>query len=391
MKIALHGGFGEKGRTSLGLEAAGIRLLLDVGINTSGSGADYYPAISAAELVRCDAILITHSHEDHIGALGWCLAHGFSGRIMMTPRTREEAPSIWSQYAEPQHQERAERAAIEPLPCPGETRIGGLRVRAGRSGHIAGGAWLWVDDGTTALGYCGDCVPGSGVFVMDPPPPCDALILDASYGEDAVGVEDRVRAIVGWVRAHRGCILPTPLQGKPLELLAILDGPVAIHASMRHSLATQIASGQWLKAGVAGQLAARLAAARDWTEAEQLPDCPLLCHDGMGLGGPSREILARGREEWTPVLFTGHVPRGSPGQRMLAEGRADWLRLPTHPTMVDNQSLVAACRPRLVLGHSADPAVLERLASHMPLLRAGARTGERLELGPEKDAACASS
>ena len=43
VKITLHGGFGEKGRTCLSIAHDGFRLLLDIGINTSGQGADIGP------------------------------------------------------------------------------------------------------------------------------------------------------------------------------------------------------------------------------------------------------------------------------------------------------------------------------------------------------------
>jgi predicted metal-dependent RNase len=47
MRLHLYGGFGEKGRTCLGVEVDGYRLLLDAGVKTSARGADYYPASSA--------------------------------------------------------------------------------------------------------------------------------------------------------------------------------------------------------------------------------------------------------------------------------------------------------------------------------------------------------
>ena len=51
MRLVLHGGFGEKGRTCMGVESDGYRLLLDAGVKTSARGSDdYYPAI-----VRSDA------------------------------------------------------------------------------------------------------------------------------------------------------------------------------------------------------------------------------------------------------------------------------------------------------------------------------------------------
>ncbi|HEY7788423.1 MAG TPA: MBL fold metallo-hydrolase, partial [Casimicrobiaceae bacterium] len=91
MRLVLHGGFGEKGRTSVAVESAGYRLLIDAGVNTSARDRDgYYPAISEAALAATDAIVITHGHEDHVGALGWCLAKGFRGRIFMTTETLQE-------------------------------------------------------------------------------------------------------------------------------------------------------------------------------------------------------------------------------------------------------------------------------------------------------------
>ena len=84
MRLMLHGGFAEKGRTCVGIEVDGYRLLLDTGVKTSATGGDYYPAISAAALRATDAIVITHAHEDHVAALGWCIARGFRGRIFMT-------------------------------------------------------------------------------------------------------------------------------------------------------------------------------------------------------------------------------------------------------------------------------------------------------------------
>ena len=155
-------------------------------------------------------------------------------------------------------------------------------------------------------------------------------------------------------------------------------------------MASQIDDERWLRPGVSEPLEAKLAAAMDWQEGEPLPRCPLLCHDGMGLSGPSRGILARALSEGAPVLFTGHLPKGSPGQRILEDGRAQWLRLPTHPTLAENRALITACRPRLVVGHSAEPAAMQRLARCLPFLRADARTGDRLDLSVEGGLLCAS-
>jgi glyoxylase-like metal-dependent hydrolase (beta-lactamase superfamily II) len=382
MRLNLYGGFGEKGRTCVGVDSDGYRLLLDAGVMTGARGdADYYPAIPKDALKALDAIVVTHGHEDHVAALGWCIAGGFGGRIFMTPETRREADLTLASYALPEHLAFVRRADIERLPV-GEAmlHLGPLRISTGRSGHVAGGVWCGVDDGRIGFDYCGDVVPGSPVFAMDPLPRCRAIVLDASYGDDDVPARERAAQIVAWIVARPdGCVLPTPLYGRSAELLAIVPGPVALAPGMRQALRAQIDS-RWLVDGTARVLWQRLDAASDWPGGGALPRAALLCHDGMGMSGPSRDILVGAAARSWATLFTGHLPAGSPGEQMVAKGRADWIRLPTHPTLTENRTLAAACAATTVLGHSCEHAVLERLARHVPRLRADLATGDCIDI-----------
>jgi Cft2 family RNA processing exonuclease len=378
MRLVLHGGFGEKGRTCVAVESDGYRLLLDAGVKTSARGRDdYYPAITGAALTATDAIVITHGHEDHIAALGWCLARGFRGRIFMTAETAREADRCLADYAAPEHRALVRQAAIERLPAAdGSLVLGPLRIATGRSGHIAGGVWCAVDDGRATFVYCGDMVPESPVFAMDPMPRCGAIALDASYGDDDVANHERALQLREWIAAQpMGCVLPTPLYGRSAELLFIIPGRVALAPGMREALQAQITGRQWLVEGAADVLLARLGAAADWQQGMALPRAALLCHDGMGMSGPSRLILELAATQGHPTLFTGHVPANSPGERMMTEGRAAWIRLPTHPTLAENVAMVAASAATTVIGHSCEPAALAQLARHIPMLRTDVATG----------------
>jgi Cft2 family RNA processing exonuclease len=381
MRLHLYGGFGEKGRTCLGVEVEGYRLLLDAGVKTSARGADYYPAILADELAATDAIVITHAHEDHVAALGWCIAGGFRGRLLMTAETGREVDLFLAAYADASHRRAAREFARDVLAVGEPIALGPLQLIAGRSGHVSGGVWCVVSDSRRSLGYCGDVVPASEVFTMDALPRCDAVVLDASYGDDDVSAHQRAQEVHDWVLAHRdGCVLPTPLSGRSAELLAIVPGPIALSEGMREALRLQIADPAWLAGEAAERLSQRLAVAADWQTGSPLPRAALLCHDGMGIAGPSREALARAAAADHPVLFTGHLPADSPGERMLAGGQATWLRLPTHPTLSENIAIAASSAATIVLGHSCERAALEQLKRHIPRLRADLATDDRLEL-----------
>ena len=383
MRLHLYGGFGEKGRTCLGVESDGYRLLLDAGVKTSARGReDYYPAIPAQALRASDALILSHAHEDHAAALPWCIAGGFAGRVLMTPETRRELAVTLPGYAAPEHLRGLERARFETLAPGGDVvRLGAFAVSTGRSGHVAGGLWCRIDDGRASFLYCGDVAPESPVFAMDAPPPADAIALDASYGDDDVPARARGAEIARWIESRpEGCVLATPLYGRSAELLAVIAGRVALAPGMREALAAQLEGVEWLADGAARVLSERLAAAADWREGMALPSAALLCHDGMGLSGPSREILAAARALGHAVLFTGHLPEGSPGAAMLAEGRADWIRLPTHPTLAQNRALTLACAATTVLGHSCARDALARLGRHIPDLRTGVATGDAVDL-----------
>jgi len=380
MMLDLLGGFGEKGRTSLAVSSGGDRILLDIGIKVGATGAEYYPALEGP-LDCIDALFVSHAHEDHVGALCWLLSRGYAGPIFMTAETRGETPATLAAYADPGDFKRF------PIPDdrieifePGDTlKSGNLTIRTGRSGHVVGGVWFAVDDGKSRMVYSADVVPDSHVFVMDTIPHCDLLVFDASYGADPVPGAERAREISEWVARHpQGCLLPTPLSGRSLELIAALPGPFAIHAGMRSSLEAQIGATAALLPGVSELLRGRLAKAADWTDADPLPSLPLLADDGMGEAGPSSRLLPRADEAGFPVLLSGHLPAGSPGDLLHRAGRADWVRMPTHPTLSGNVEIwEKAGRPE-ALGHSCATSLLDDLKSHIPSLRTQCRTGQRI-------------
>lgn len=382
IRVGLHGGFGEKGRTSVGIETGGRHVLLDVGIKVGATGRDYYPLIEDAAIRALDALFVSHAHEDHVGALSWLLSRGFRGRIFMTAETLAESPETLAHYGEREHLAAFPLvASTVEIFAPGDViDLGGLKITTGRSGHVAGGVWFAAEADGRRVVYSADVVPDSNVFIMDPLPICDLLILDASYGADPVSGRERVAAIRQWIGMHPdGCLLPTPLSGRSLELMAIMPGRFAIHAGMRAGLEAQLAADMLLPDAV-GLLRQRLRQAEEWREDEPLPSCPLLTDDGMGLAGPSAVAIPLADAKDYPVLLTGHLPEGTPANKLYSQGRADWIRLPTHPTLSGLVSIWNDADKPPVLGHSCSRAALDELHPHLPGLRTDLVTGDFIEL-----------
>ncbi|WP_306223693.1 MBL fold metallo-hydrolase [Bosea beijingensis] len=381
MRLTIYGGVGEKGRTCIGVEHGGTRLLLDAGVDTSARGIAYHPAITRAELERIDAIIVTHAHEDHVAALGWCLANGFAGRILMSAESASEADATLAAYATPEERKLAGQAPVEIVNAGMDFAIGPIAIHTGRSGHVVGGIWCHLSADGRSLGYCGDIVPDSPVFAMDALPSCDLLLVDASYGADHTPAAERGAAIKRWLANHpQGAVLPTPLSGRSVELIGLIDTPIAIHPSMREALAQQIAASTWLKPGAADILSARFAEALLWEEGQPLPEAALLVDDGMGLAGPSKAALAHARRERHPVLLTGGIPKDSPADLMLAASEAEWLRFPTHPTLPENIALAAASGAGRILAHSCNAATAAALAADIPKLVTGLKPGDTIEI-----------
>ncbi|MEK1887038.1 MAG: MBL fold metallo-hydrolase [Phyllobacterium sp.] len=379
IRVDLFGGFGEKGRTCVGMATPSTRIVCDVGIKVGAIGREYYPAIEHDQIAELDALFISHAHEDHIGGLSWLQSQGFCGQVFMTEETLSEAPAMLEQYAgngAGRNYPITLRGIKTFLPGA-QIDVGDLRIRTGRSGHVPGGVWFGAEGAGSKVVYTADVVPESNVLAMDPVPECDLLVLDASYGADSVSGNERSLAIRDWIeRQINGCLLPVPLSGKPLELMAILPGRFAIHAAMREPIAAQIAAQDAFLPGVVPVLYERLASAADWNEASPFPDCPLLTFDGMGSAGPSVKAIVRAAEQDLPILLTGHIPPQTPASALFAEKRADWIRLPTHPTRDGSIAIWQDAGRPAVVGHSCTQEALEELQPYLPTLDVTARSGQ---------------
>ena len=161
LEIVPLGGLGEFGRNLLWLKCGESSLLVDVGVSFPDEtfpGIDRIaPDLSALEGAQIDAVLLTHGHEDHIGALPLLReithapVYGFPFTLALARRRLEEAdaPLEGLQELRPREQARA-----------GEFRFTFFRV----SHSVPDSAAILIEAGGRRIFHSGD-------FKLDTDPP----------------------------------------------------------------------------------------------------------------------------------------------------------------------------------------------------------------------------
>ncbi len=328
VKLTAISGVGAKGPACFLLETGHARLLLDLGY---GPAPGQWPDVSGVG--RVDALLLSHGHRDHAGAL-------------------KLAPEVGNPplYATPAVLARLGRNGEgTALPLHGEADVCGIKVRTGRNGHAPGGIWLHFDVEGGFL-YTGDYGVESPIYAFDGPPPAATVVLDASYGDYADSMKD-CAARLAPVFERRAALVPVPPDGRGPELAYHVSAAHGIlpcisadlRASIERMASTERGS---LRPGVADELA-RIA-----REAPPItgPQGILLTGRADASDGEAASLAASWEREAEPeIVFSGYFPPGSPAQRMVDSGRARFIRWNAHPRLSDNVALARSVKAQTVV------------------------------------------
>ncbi|CAN5777420.1 MBL fold metallo-hydrolase [soil metagenome] len=317
-----------------------MRLLLDLG-RVAGPGG--MPDLSATGPV--DAILLSHMHPDHAGALALAGEAG-DPPIHATPLT---AASLALDGA-------------RPLPLHGEACIAGLTVRTGRNGHAPGGIWLHLGVGDGLL-FCGDLAFRSPLYPFDRPPPAASVVLDASFGlrDDPPGLH--LRDLAASVAEGGPMLLPAPAWGRGPELALAahrLGARVALDRPLRDVLAVLASAPAAILPAAMPELAA-LAREAEAAETAEAGNLVIVTSDPRAEAGATAAWCARLRAVPGAIRFTGHRPPGSAAEGLVASGAATLLSWPVHPMLSENADLLRAVCARQAMAAFCDQALLPGL------------------------------
>ena len=379
MKITFLGGANEVGASSLLVETGGRRVLVDCGIRPSprsfrGLAADQLPNLSQIEgdSGKLDAILVTHAHTDHTGALELVvekfpgvpvyatsptmalirILHQDARRIMQSRLDEEGELPLFDDVA-------VERlmSALVPVQFNARLPIGdGLAVTFFPAGHIAGAAMIGLESEEGRLLISGDLSISPQRTVDGARPPGfrpDVLVLESTYGgrlhaNRAVQERKLVETVAQVTAAGGKVLIPAFALGRAQEILLILKeymrlgelAPVPVWAdgmvraicqaypsfSEALPLALQEQNAQFFNERIRPVQNAEQRNALIWNPGPAV----IVASSGMLAGGPSvtyaRALAAKPEHA---ILLTGYQDEESPGRRLqeIGERGTGTLRL----------------------------------------------------------------
>lgn len=333
-RLTALSGFGTKGPACFLLELGRRRLLLDL-----GEGPDHRARPDLRSVGRVDAILVSHGHADHAGALDLAPLVG-DPPVHCTDAARRTTRAL------------AEARPLDALPG----------VETGPAGHAPGAVWMRIG-GPEGLLYTGDTCTG-GLYAHAPPPAAAALVLDASYGADGEDPEPQRRALLALAGAGP-LLLPAPPFGRGPELaLACAEAghAVALCPATAEAIRLLLTMPEALAPDAAGRLDHLLTRARP---AGAIGGVTIASGANAG-SGMAATLAPAFFAAGAVVLFTGHLSKGAPSAAWVASGTARWRRWNVHPSARETAGLLAAVAPRIAMPAFCDPAGATAIAARFP-------------------------
>ena len=341
MEVEFLGGAREVGRSAVLVDDA---LLIDYGLLTADP--PQYPLRDPEP----DAVVVSHGHLDHVGAvpallkgdrrptIHWTPPTAAIARVLARDTLKLHGNSPLCPFSEEHVARLGEVEERHTYAEPFVVEAGGTayEVTLFNAGHIPGSAHVLVDDGNTRLLYTGDFHTDDQRLVSGTTdrPDADVVICESTYAdvthEDRRVVEDRWVERVRTTLWEGGTVVaPAFAIGRTQELMLVAEandltpyvdgmGVEVTRLVRRHPEFLRDPEALRRATG-----AARFVTGRDGQRKRIAGDNALIITtSGMLAGGPVHSYLPEIRSNPTnTVTLTGYQVKGTPGRELQERGR----------------------------------------------------------------------
>lgn len=250
MRLTFLGGAEEIGASCVWLEIGGKHLLIDCGLRPRG-GADALPLLGLLDGVVPDAIVLTHAHLDHVGAMPLLLRMFPDVPVYMTAATLSLCRIMlldslklgalrWELGGQPPLfgvgavEVFLDAVRCVPLNAPSPLCDGQLQMRFFPAGHILGAVSVFLESDEGSALITGDLsiddqltIPGA----MLPPLRPDVMVIESTYGgrlhNSRAAEHRRLVSQARGVLAGGGSLLyPAFAVGRAQEIILLLSRAV---------------------------------------------------------------------------------------------------------------------------------------------------------------------
>lgn len=362
MKLIFCGGAGEVGASCYLVNIDGKNILLDCGIRLSTSKDNLPDFRLIQENGGIDAILVSHAHTDHTGALPAISRQFSNANIYMTHMTKDltrvllyDSLKIMERGAEiPIYAENHVQEMLDKSLCysPEYTfkpfKDSEIAVTFYNAGHVAGAVSIYITGKAGSLFYSGDfsgfrqnTVEGAMIPKLRP----DVAIIESTYGDKLHSnrqiEENRLIDAVAKILAQGGKVLiPAFALGRAQEIILIIrramnkgileKSPVYIDGMIKDICRVYKQNPNYLRLNLAKKVfkGTEIFYDEKITPVEnndmrknivsKAQPCIIISSSGMMTGGPSQfyaEKLAL--EEKNFIAITGYQDEESPGRELL--------------------------------------------------------------------------
>lgn len=367
-KLSFLGGAGTVTGSKYMLESPSHRILIDCGLFQGGRTLrelnwERFPVQPAG----ISAVVLTHAHLDHSGALPLLVKQGFTGAIVCSEATAalcevllrdsghlQEQDALYANKrgfsrhkpALPLYTVRDAEAALRllrPISFHRQCDLpGGGNVVLRRAGHILGAASVELEWDRTSIAFSGDLGRHDDPIMPQPEPlaKADYLVVESTYGDRFHPKIDPQRTIEEIVRttAKRGgsVVIPAFAVGRVQALLyyferiklagglgnvpIFLDSPMAVDAS---EIFCKFKSDHKLSYEECKRTCAVATYIRSVEDSKRLSDSPIpkviISASGMATGGRVLHHLKRfAPDQRNTILFAGYQAEGTRGAAMTS-------------------------------------------------------------------------